>query len=177
MLKDVKDCIIRTEDKNKLVAALGLSGLIIADTKDAVLVADRSRAQEVKDFFHELKKNGHEAHSFHRTQYRPWGEFTLLQTGDNFKIKHIRVYAGEAMSLQLHHHRSEHWVIVKGVAGVTNNGEYSRLNRNESIYISAGHKHRIENPGSIDLELIEVQCGDYLEEDDIVRFEDRYGRS
>jgi mannose-1-phosphate guanylyltransferase len=177
VLRDVKDCIVHMEDNNKLVAALGLSGIIIADTKDAILVADRNRAQEVKDVFHELKKSGHEAHNLHSTQYRPWGEFTLLQTGDNFKIKHIRVYAGEAMSLQLHHHRSEHWVIVKGVAKVTNNGEYFKLNRNESIYISAGHKHRIENPGNMDLELIEVQCGDYLEEDDIVRFEDRYGRS
>jgi mannose-1-phosphate guanylyltransferase len=175
-LKDSNDCIIRTDDENKLVAALGVHNLIIADTADALLVADRSKAQEVKEIYHDLKKSGHDAHSLHRTQYRPWGEFTLLQTGKNFKIKHIRVYAGEAMSLQLHHHRSEHWVVVRGVAKITNNGEISQLNRNESVYISAGHKHRIENPGTMDLELIEVQCGDYLEEDDIVRFEDRYGR-
>ena len=139
-------------------------------------MADKSQAQEVKTLYSELKKKGHETHKLHRTVYRPWGSYTVLEQSERFKIKRIEVKPGASLSLQMHHHRSEHWIVVSGMAKVTNGDDEFFVNVNESTYIPAGHKHRLENPGVLNLIMIEVQSGDYLGEDDIVRFEDCYGR-
>lgn len=159
-----------------LVAAVGVRDLIIIDTDDAVLVAHRDSAQDVKRVVEKLKQRGHDAYRLHRTVARPWGTYTVLEEGARFKIKRIEVKPGASLSLQLHHHRSEHWIVVSGMAKVVNGEREMYVRTNESTYIPAGHRHRLENPGKIDLVMIEVQCGDYLGEDDIVRFEDRYGR-
>ncbi|MCY1410967.1 Alginate biosynthesis protein AlgA [compost metagenome] len=124
-----------------------------------------------------MKKKGHNAHLLHRTVHRPWGTYTTLEEGERFKIKRIVVKPGASLSLQMHHHRSEHWTVVSGMAKVTNGDSSFLLNTNESTFIPAGHQHRLENPGVINLVLIEVQSGDYLGEDDIVRLEDNYGRA
>lgn len=160
----------------RLIAAVGVSDLMIIDTEDAVLIAHRDQAQEVKAVANELKARGHEAYKLHRTVTRPWGTYTVLQEGPRFKIKRIEVKPKQALSLQMHHHRSEHWIVVNGTAEVTRNQETYFVRTNESTYIPAGQQHRLANPGIVDLVLIEVQCGDYLGEDDIVRFDDRYGR-
>lgn len=174
MLHDVTNCYIQSNER--IVGAVGINNLIIIDTPDAVLVADRARAQDVKHLYANLKADGHEAHKIHRTVHRPWGTYTILEESEKFKIKRIEVKPGGKLSLQMHHHRSEHWVVVSGVAKVTN-GEFELLvNTNESTYIPAGHKHRLENVGVVDLVMIEVQSGEYLGEDDIVRFDDQYGR-
>jgi len=141
-----------------------------------LLVADRGRAQDVKHLYASLKAAGHEAHKLHRTVHRPWGIYTVLETGPNYKIKHIEVKPGARLSLQMHYHRSEHWIVVSGMARVTNGEREMLVNTNESTYIPAGHKHRLENPGMLPLIIIEVQSGPYLGEDDIVRFDDVYGR-
>ena len=164
------------ESHDRLVAAVGLDNLLIVDTPDALLVADKSRSQEVKLVVSRLKADGHDAHKLHRTVVRPWGAYTVLEQGPGFKIKRIVVKPGAALSLQMHHRRSEHWVVVSGTAQVTNGERTIRLVANQSTYIPAGHKHRLVNPGDTELSLIEVQCGAYLEEDDIVRFDDVYGR-
>jgi mannose-1-phosphate guanylyltransferase len=161
---------------DRLTALVGVDDLIIVDTPDAVLVADKNHAQDVKHIVSQLKKSGHEAHLLHRTVRRPWGTYTTLEEGERFKIKRIVVQPGASLSLQMHHHRSEHWIVVSGMARVVNDEREMLLDTNESTFIRAGHKHRLENPGVIDLVLIEVQSGDYLGEDDIVRFEDIYGR-
>lgn len=174
LLHDVNNCYIQSNER--IVGAVGISNLIIIDTPDAVLIADRNRAQDVKHLYASLKADGHEAHKLHRMVYRPWGTYTVLEEGPRFKIKRIEVKPGGKLSLQMHHHRSEHWIVVSGMAKVTN-GEYEMLvNINESTYIPAGHKHRLENVGVVGLVMIEVQSGEYLGEDDIVRFEDNYGR-
>lgn len=166
------------QSDGRLVAALGVEDLIIIDTADAVLVAHADRAQEVRRVARQLKDKAHEAYRLHRTVSRPWGSYTVLEEGPRFKIKRIVVKPGASLSLQMHHHRNEHWVVVEGMAKVTNNGSGSHLvAKNESTFIPAGHKHRLENPGVIDLVIIEVQSGEYLGEDDIVRFEDHYGRA
>jgi len=166
------------QSEGRLVATVGVDDLIIVDTSDAVLVARADRAQDVRQVATLLKQGNHEAYRLHRTVSRPWGTYTVLEEGPRFKIKRIVVKPGAALSLQMHHHRSEHWIVVQGMAKVTNNGDGARLvNSNESTYIPAGHKHRLENPGVIDLVMIEVQSGEYLGEDDIVRFEDQYGRT
>lgn len=139
-------------------------------------MADKHHAQDVKHIVEQLKKSGHEAHLLHQTVRRPWGTYTILEEGERFKIKRIVMQPGASLSLQMHHHRSEHWIVVSGMARVINNECEMLLDINESTFIPAGHKHRLENPGVIDLVLIEVQSGDYLGEDDIVRFEDIYGR-
>ncbi|HEY8025541.1 MAG TPA: mannose-1-phosphate guanylyltransferase/mannose-6-phosphate isomerase [Burkholderiaceae bacterium] len=164
------------ESQDRLVAAIGLDNLLIIDTPDALLVADKSKSQEVKQIVTQLKKSDHDAHKLHRTVVRPWGAYTVLEEGPGFKIKRIVVKPGAALSLQLHHRRSEHWVVVSGTAQVTNGERTIRLVANQSTYIPAGHKHRLVNPGETELSLIEVQCGAYLGEDDIVRFDDVYGR-
>jgi mannose-1-phosphate guanylyltransferase/mannose-6-phosphate isomerase len=164
------------ESQDRLVAAIGLDNLLIIDTPDALLVADKSKSQEVKQVVSQLKANGHDAHRLHRTVVRPWGAYTVLEQGPGFKIKRIVVKPGAALSLQMHHRRSEHWVVVSGTAQVINGERTIRLVANQSTYIPAGHKHRLVNPGDTELSLIEVQCGAYLEEDDIVRFDDVYGR-
>jgi len=158
------------------VGAVGIDNLVIIDTPDALLVADRSRAQDVKHIYARLKAQGHAAHKIHRTAHRPWGTYTVLEEGSRFKIKRIVVKPGASLSLQMHHHRSEHWIVVSGIAKVVNGDHELFVNTNESTYIPAGHRHRLENPGVIDLVMIEVQSGEYLGEDDIVRFEDNYGR-
>ncbi len=164
------------ENHDRLVAAIGLDNLLIIDTPDALLVADKSKSQEVRQVVRQLKASHHEAHKQHRTVMRPWGTYTVLEEGFGFKIKRIVVKPGASLSLQMHHHRSEHWVVVSGTAEVVNGEQTIVLNANESTYIPAGHKHRLANLGESELSLIEVQCGHYLGEDDIVRFDDIYGR-
>jgi mannose-1-phosphate guanylyltransferase/mannose-6-phosphate isomerase len=151
--------------------------LILIDTPDAVLVAHKSSAQDVKQIYSQLKINGHEAYRLHRTVHRPWGTYTVLEEGNGFKIKRIEVKPGASLSLQMHHHRSEHWIVVRGMAKVVNGDAELLVNTNESTYIPAGHRHRLENPGILSLVMIEVQSGPYLGEDDIVRFQDIYGRA
>ncbi|WED41928.1 mannose-1-phosphate guanylyltransferase/mannose-6-phosphate isomerase [Legionella cardiaca] len=175
LLHDVSNCYIRSQDR--LVGAIGVDNLFIIDTPDALLIADKSRAQDVKNIYAQLKTQGHEAHKVHRTVHRPWGSYTVLEEGPRFKIKRIEVRPNASLSLQMHYHRSEHWIVVSGMAKVINGEKEMYINTNESTYIPAGHKHRLENPGVLPLVMIEVQSGEYMGEDDIVRFEDRYGRS
>lgn len=174
MLHDVSNCYIQS--KQRIVGAIGINNLIVIDTPDAVLVADRSRVQDVKLLYTRLKAQGHETHRLHTTVHRPWGTYTVLEEGPRFKIKRIVVKPEGRLSLQMHHHRSEHWVVVSGMAKVVNGDQEIFVNTNESTYIPAGHKHRLENSGVVDLVMIEVQSGEYLGEDDIVRFDDIYGR-
>jgi mannose-1-phosphate guanylyltransferase/mannose-6-phosphate isomerase len=174
LLHNTHDCIIQSQDH--LIAAVGLNNLIIIDTADAILVADKSCTQDVKHIYNKLKENDHGAHKFHRTTYRPWGSYSVLNESQHFKIKRIEVNPGASLSLQMHYHRSEHWIVVSGTARVINDENELIVNINESTYIRAGHKHRLENPGLLNLVLIEVQSGEYVGEDDIVRFEDHYGR-
>ncbi|HSY28454.1 MAG TPA: mannose-1-phosphate guanylyltransferase/mannose-6-phosphate isomerase [Burkholderiaceae bacterium] len=164
------------ESQGRLVAAIGLDNLLIIDTPDALLVADKSKSQEVRQVVSQLKDRDHDAHKLHRTVVRPWGAYTVLEEGPGFKIKRIAVKPGAALSLQMHHHRSEHWVVVSGTAEVINGELNITLQENQSTYIPAGHKHRLVNSGESELSIIEVQCGAYLGEDDIVRFDDIYGR-
>jgi len=173
-LHDVENCYIQSGER--VVGAVGVSNLVVVDTPDALLVADRSRVQDVKHLYASLKARNHSAHKLHRTVHRPWGTYTVLEEGHRFKIKRIEVKPGASLSLQMHHHRSEHWVVVSGAAKVTNGDHELIVQANESTYIPAGHKHRLENPGMVDVVMIEVQSGEYLGEDDIVRFQDNYGR-
>jgi mannose-1-phosphate guanylyltransferase/mannose-6-phosphate isomerase len=173
ILHDVYGCYIRSE---RIVGAVGVGNLLIIDTPDALLVADKSRAQDVRHVYGKLKDLGHEAHKLHRTVHRPWGTYTVLEEGPGFKIKRIEVKPGASLSLQMHHRRSEHWVVVSGTAKVVNGDREMSVNVNESTFIPAGNKHRLENPTAALLVIIEVQSGDYLGEDDIVRFDDKYGR-
>jgi mannose-1-phosphate guanylyltransferase/mannose-6-phosphate isomerase len=175
LLHDVHDCYMVSHDR--LIGAVGVENLIVIDTPDALLIANRDRAQDVKHVYAALKAQGHEAHRLHRTVHRPWGTYTVLEEGQSFKIKRIEVKPGASLSLQMHHHRSEHWIVVSGMAKVVNGEQELFISTNESTYIPAGHKHRLENPGVIDLVMIEVQSGEYLGEDDIVRFQDIYGRA
>lgn len=160
----------------RLTALVGVDDLLVVDTPDAVLIAHKEHAQDVKQIVKQLKRSSHEAHLLHRTVHRPWGAYTTLEQGERFKMKRIEVKPGASLSLQMHHHRSEHWIVVSGMARVVNDDQKFYLNTNESTFIRAGRQHRLENPGVITLVLIEVQSGDYLGEDDIVRFEDTYGR-
>lgn len=160
----------------RLTAAVGVQDLVIVDTPDALLVAHKEQSQDVKKIVQRLKAKGGELHQHHVTVHRPWGTYTVLEEGDRFKMKRIVVKSGASLSLQMHHHRSEHWIVVSGTAKVVNGEKEILLCTNESTYIPAGHKHRLENPGVIPLVLIEVQSGEYLGEDDIVRYEDTYGR-
>ena len=174
VLHDVSNCFVKSSER--LVGAVGVNNLIVIDTPDALLVAERRRAQDVKYLYASLKASGHEAHKLHREVYRPWGTYTVLETGANFKIKRIEVKPGASLSLQMHYHRSEHWIVVSGMARVVNGEKELFVNTNESTYIPASHRHRVENPGILPLVMIEVQSGAYLGEDDIVRFDDDYGR-
>ncbi|WP_244807541.1 mannose-1-phosphate guanylyltransferase/mannose-6-phosphate isomerase [Caballeronia zhejiangensis] len=175
LLHDVSNCYVRSD--SRLVGAVGVEDLLIVDTADALLVANRHRAQDVRHVYAALKASGHEAYKVHRSVHRPWGIYTVLEEGSRFKIKRIEVKPGASLSLQLHHHRSEHWIVVSGMALVVNGENEFYVRTNESTYIPAGHKHRLTNPGVTDLVMIEVQSGEYLGEDDIVRFDDNYGRS
>lgn len=174
ILEDVKNSLIRSE--HGLVAAVGLRNSLIVETSDAVLVGPLDRSQDVKKIVNALKIKDREEYRLHRTVYRPWGSYTILEEHTSFKIKKIVVYPGKKLSLQMHHHRSEHWIVVTGTAKVIRGEETMLVFENESTYIPSGEKHRLENPGLIPLELIEVQNGRYLEEDDIVRFDDDFGR-
>lgn len=162
---------------NKVVALVGVRDTLVVDTADALLVCDRSQAQEVGRVVEALRAAGREEAVLHRTVHRPWGTYTVLEEGAGYKIKRIRVDAGAKLSLQLHHHRSEHWVVVSGTARVTRGRETLLLRTGESTFLPVTIPHRLENPGTIPLQIIEVQNGDYLGEDDIVRFQDDYGRS
>jgi mannose-1-phosphate guanylyltransferase len=173
-LHDVTNTYIQAS--GRLIAAVGVDNLIVIDTPDALLVAHKDRSQDVKQIVGQLKKIVHEAYKLHRTVHRPWGTYTVLEEGTNFKMKRIVVKPGASLSLQMHYHRSEHWIVVDGMAKVVNGEQDLLIATNESTFIPAGHRHRLENPGKIDLVLIEVQSGAYLGEDDIVRFEDHYGR-
>jgi mannose-1-phosphate guanylyltransferase len=163
--------------EERLTALVGVEDLLVIDTADALMIAHKDHAQDVKHIVTQLKKSGHTLHQLHQTVHRPWGTYTTLENGERFKIKRIVVKPKASLSLQMHHHRSEHWIVVSGMAVVVNDEQELMLNTNESTFIRAGHKHRLTNPGVIDLVLIEVQSGDYLGEDDIVRFEDVYGRA
>ena len=161
---------------NRLTVALGLEDLVVIDTPDALLVARKDRAEDVREIVDALKREGREEALVHRRQARPWGSFESTDRGERFQVKRITVKPGASLSLQYHHHRSEHWTVVAGTARVTCNENVFTLSENESTYIPCGAVHRLENPGEEPLELIEVQCGSYLGEDDIVRLEDKYGR-
>jgi mannose-1-phosphate guanylyltransferase/mannose-6-phosphate isomerase len=174
ILEDTKNCLVRSE--SKLVATVGLEDTLVVETADAVLVAPLSRSQDVKKIVTRLQKKQRDEFRFHRTVFRPWGSYTILEQQPRYQIKRITVDPGGKLSLQMHHHRHEHWVIVTGTARITNGEEIFLLHENQSTYIPAGVQHRLENPGVIGLELIEVQNGSYLGEDDIVRFDDDYGR-
>ncbi|WP_286670287.1 mannose-1-phosphate guanylyltransferase/mannose-6-phosphate isomerase [Shewanella acanthi] len=160
----------------KLVTTIGLDDLVIVETKDAILVAKQSEVQQVKKIVDQLKIEERREWQHHREVYRPWGKYDSIDNGDRFQVKRITVKPGEKLSIQMHHHRAEHWIIVTGTAKVTNGDKELLLTENQSTYIPVGVIHALENPGKVPLELIEVQSGSYLGEDDIVRFEDRYGR-
>ncbi len=175
MIEDVSGSLIRSE--GRLVAALGVTNHIIVETADAVLVADRARAQDVKRLVERLKAERRDERLVHRQVFRPWGSYEGLVQTERFQVKRIIVNPGASLSLQMHHHRAEHWIVVRGTASVTCGDEVRLLTEDQSTYIPLGTAHRLQNPGRIDLEIIEVQSGSYLGEDDIVRFEDHYGRS
>ena len=160
----------------RLLALIGLRDVVVVDTDDAVLVAHKDQVQEVKSIVARLKADGRPETTFHRKVYRPWGSYDSIDVGERFQVKRITVSPGATLSLQMHHHRAEHWIVVSGTARVTRGEEVLLLAENQSTYIPLGVKHRLENPGKVPLELIEVQSGSYLGEDDIVRFEDVYGR-
>ena len=161
----------------KMIATVGVEDLVIISTKDAVLVADKNKVQDVKHIVNQLKANNRTEHKLAREVLRPWGKYDSIDMGDRFQVKRITVKPGEKVSIQMHHHRAEHWVVVKGTALITINGEGKLYSENEAAYIPITATHCMENPGKIDLEIIEVQTGGYLGEDDIVRFEDAYGRA
>jgi mannose-1-phosphate guanylyltransferase/mannose-6-phosphate isomerase len=160
-----------------MVSVLGLSDAVVVETSDAVLVASKDEAQKVKDIVGKLDAAKRTEHVSHRRVYRPWGYYESIDAGNRFQVKRLMVKPGAALSLQMHHHRAEHWVVVSGTAKVTRGDEVTLVAENESTYIPIGTKHRLENPGKVPLFLIEVQSGVYLGEDDIVRFEDVYRRS
>jgi mannose-1-phosphate guanylyltransferase/mannose-6-phosphate isomerase len=161
---------------SRLVATIGLRDHVVVETKDAVMVAPKDRVHEVRKLVERLKSDLREEHALHREVFRPWGSYDTLDDGQRFQVKRLVIKPGGALSLQMHHHRAEHWVVVSGTARITRGEETFLLEENQSTYIPVGVRHRIENPGRIPLHIIEVQSGAYLGEDDIVRFEDRYGR-
>jgi len=174
VLMNARNCFIQSD--SRVVAAVGVENLVIVDTPDALLVANKDHVQDVKQVVQHLKLTNHSTHLLHRTAHRPWGTYTVLEEGPGHKIKRIVVKPKASLSLQMHRHRSEHWVVLAGTARVVNDTREFTIEANESTFISAGHKHRLENPGAEDLVIIEVQTGSYVGEDDIVRFEDVYGR-
>ena len=179
MLEDASNCYVRACG-DKLVAAIGVEDLIIVDTEDALLVSTKERVQKVKDVVGRLKADKRASMqakaSNHRKVFRPWGYYDSIDFGERFQVKRIVVNPGAQLSLQMHHHRAEHWIVVLGTALVTKGDEEILLGENQSTYIPLGVTHRLYNPGVLPLEMIEVQSGSYLGEDDIVRFEDKYGR-
>jgi mannose-1-phosphate guanylyltransferase/mannose-6-phosphate isomerase len=174
MVEDTHDSYVYSS--SRLVATVGLRDHVVVETKDAVLVAPKERAQDVKKLVARLKAYGRYEHALHREVFRPWGSSDSIDAGERFQVKRLIVHPGGALSLQMHHHRAEHWVVVSGTASITRGEETFLLEENQSTYIPVGVRHRIENPGRIPLHIIEVQSGSYFGDDDIVRFEDRYGR-
>ena len=172
--EDSGGCYLYSE--SRLVAVVGLQDHVVIETKDAVLVAPKDRVQDVKKLVFRLKEQGRYEHSLHREVFRPWGSYDSIENGPRFQVKRLKVKPGATLSLQMHHHRAEHWIVVAGTARITRGDEVFLLEENQSTYIPVGVRHRIENPGKIPVHIIEVQSGSYLGEDDIVRFEDRYGR-
>ena len=170
----LKNSYLRSE--NRLIVALGIEEIIVVETIDAVLIAKKDKTQFVKDIVKQLEIDKKPEANIHKTIYRPWGNYSSISEGKNWQVKKIIVEKGESLSLQLHNHRSEHWVVVSGQALIEIEGEKRLLNKNESAYIPLGSKHRLSNPGNLPLILIEVQSGDYFGEDDIIRFQDKYGR-
>jgi len=175
LLTNSKNSLVHAS--SRLVSAVGVENLIIVETADAVLVADRANSQDVKNIVGKLEAQKREEKNLHRKVARPWGWYDSVDEGERFKVKRIQVKPGASLSLQMHHHRAEHWIVVKGTAEITNGDQVILLTENQSTYIPQGQVHRLTNPGKTPLEIIEVQSGSYLGEDDIVRFEDTYGRS
>jgi mannose-1-phosphate guanylyltransferase/mannose-6-phosphate isomerase len=176
--------VLTTDSRNtlvhatsRLVGVVGVDDIIVIETPDAVLVADKSRSQDVKHIVNTLAQQKREEHALHRKVHRPWGWYDSIDEEGRFKVKRIQVKPKASLSLQKHHHRAEHWIVVKGTAEITNGDKVILLTENQSTYIPLGEVHRLVNPGAIPLEIIEVQSGSYLGEDDIVRYEDNYGRS
>src|SRR5450631_1090874 len=174
MVHDTHDCYVHST--SRLVAAVGMDDHIIVETKDAVLVAPKERVQDVKDLVAMIKKAGRSESSLHREVFRPWGSYDSIDSGERFQVKRLSVKPGGVLSLQMHHHRAEHWIVVQGTARITCDDKTFLLSENESTYIPIGATHRIENPGKLPLHIVEVQSGSYFGEDDIVRFDDNYGR-
>ncbi|HEX3848016.1 MAG TPA: mannose-1-phosphate guanylyltransferase/mannose-6-phosphate isomerase [Steroidobacteraceae bacterium] len=174
LVHDTHDCYVHST--SRLVTAVGMDDHIIVETKDAVLVAPKDRVQDVKELVSAIRKAGRSESSLHREVFRPWGSYDSIDNGDRFQVKRLTVKPGGVLSLQMHHHRAEHWIVVQGTARITCNDKTFLLSENESTYIPIGATHRIENPGKVSLHIVEVQSGSYLGEDDIVRFEDSYGR-
>jgi mannose-1-phosphate guanylyltransferase/mannose-6-phosphate isomerase len=171
---DTHDCYVHST--SRLVTAVGMDDHIIVETKDAVLVAPKDRVQDVKELVAKLRKSGRTEPALHREVFRPWGSYDSIDAGDRFQVKRLSVKPGGVLSLQMHHHRAEHWIVVSGTARITCDEKTFLLSENQSTYIPVGSTHRIENPGKVALHIVEVQSGSYLGEDDIVRFEDNYGR-
>lgn len=171
------DCRNTYAHGQRLIAMVGLENVVVVETDDAIMVGHRERIQQVKDVVGQLKTDGRSHATWHRKVYRPWGAYDSIDQGERFQVKRITVKPGASLSLQMHHHRAEHWIVVSGTAKVTRGEEELLLTENQSTYIPLGVVHRLENPGRVPLELIEVQSGSYLGEDDIVRYEDRYGRA
>jgi mannose-1-phosphate guanylyltransferase len=174
IMHETTNCLIQGSER--LIATVGVDNLVIVDTKDALLVASKDKVQDVKKIVEQLKAEGRDEFKNHREVYRPWGKYDSIDAGTRYQVKRITVKPGEKLSIQMHHHRAEHWIVVSGTAKVTNGDKTFLVTENESTYIPIGVVHALENPGKLPLEMIEVQSGTYLGEDDIVRFEDRYGR-
>jgi mannose-1-phosphate guanylyltransferase/mannose-6-phosphate isomerase len=175
IVRDASNTLVHAS--SRLVSVVGLDDVVVVETADAVLVTDRSRSQDVKKIVNTLQANGRTEHTLHRKVYRPWGWYDSIDNGPRHQVKRIMVKPGASLSLQMHHHRAEHWIVVTGTAEVTNGDKVLILSENQSTYIPLGQVHRLANPGKVPLEIIEVQSGSYLGEDDIVRFEDTYGRN
>ena len=174
MLRDSRNTLVHAT--SRLVGVIGLDDVVVVETPDAVLVTRRSSSQDVKQIVGQLQRDGRSEHTLHRQVHRPWGWYDSIDSGSRFQVKRIMVKPGATLSLQMHHHRAEHWIVVRGTAEVTNGDQVILLTENQSTYIPLGQTHRLSNPGKVPLEIIEVQSGSYLGEDDIVRFEDTYGR-
>ena len=174
MLEGVNNSYVNAEQR--LVSVIGLDDVVVVETKDAVMVANRNKVQDIKSIVNTLKAQHRPEFEFHREVFRPWGSYDSIDNGTRYQVKRISVKPGEKLSVQMHHHRAEHWIVVSGTASVTVGEKTQLVTENESVYIPVGEVHALENPGKISLELIEVQSGSYLGEDDIVRFSDRYGR-
>ena len=174
MTHNTQDCLIYST--NKLVTTVGLKDVVIVETKDTVLAADKNQVQDVKKIVEQLKAEGRAEYRLHREVYRPWGKYDSIDNGERYQVKRITVKPGAKLSVQMHHHRAEHWIVVSGTANVRRDDEEMLITENESVYLPVGSVHSLHNPGKIPLELIEIQTGAYLGEDDILRFEDIYGR-